>query len=281
MQESFFRRRRRQTSAPLAYQVYVSGSATFGTTSVLISGAKECVLIDAQFTKSEAVKLADMVERSGKSLTTILITHGHPDHYFGLATILTRFPEAKAYAAKPVVDEIGETMQAKVAQWKPLYKDDLTDAPVSPTEMVGNTIELEDNELRVSGAVQGDSDRCTYVYVRSLGLVAAGDVAFNGSHLWLADTDDVKRKAWLKTLGRIERLRPKVIVAGHKAADLTDDSKRVLAGMRAYIAEFDEALDASARPEEVIHWMQSEFPAHENLILLKYSAEAAFAPQKP
>jgi len=281
VQESFFRRRRRKASSNLTYQVYASGAASFGATSVLICGTKECVLIDAQFTKSEAGKVADMVERSGKKLTTILVTHGHPDHYFGVATILPRFPEAKAYAAKPVIDEIDETMTAKVAQWSPVLKDDLTDSPLAPEELIGNVIELDGEELRVSGAVQGDSNRCTYVHVPSLDLIAAGDVCFNGSHVWLADTDDVKRKAWLKTLDRMERLRPKVIIAGHKATGLTDDAKRVLAGMRTYIAEFDEAYIASARPEEIVHWMEAEFPAHENPIILKYSAEAAFAPQKP
>src|ERR1019366_10810391 len=51
------------------------------STSTLVTGDTQAVLIDAQFTESEITALGDMIEQTGKALTTIYITHGHYDHY--------------------------------------------------------------------------------------------------------------------------------------------------------------------------------------------------------
>ncbi len=66
--------------------------AIFPVSSVLVSGQHDAILIDAQFGKSQAAKVVDMVRASGKKLTTIYISHGDPDFYFGLDTVLAAFP---------------------------------------------------------------------------------------------------------------------------------------------------------------------------------------------
>jgi glyoxylase-like metal-dependent hydrolase (beta-lactamase superfamily II) len=53
------------------------------TTSTLITGATEAVLIDAQYLKDDIRDLGDLIERTGKKLTTIYVTHDHQDHYLG------------------------------------------------------------------------------------------------------------------------------------------------------------------------------------------------------
>ncbi|MGB6532478.1 MAG: MBL fold metallo-hydrolase [Candidatus Nitrosopolaris sp.] len=41
--------------------------------------------------------------RRGKNLTTIYVTHGHGDHFFGIGALLDRFPNARAVATPGVV----------------------------------------------------------------------------------------------------------------------------------------------------------------------------------
>ena len=43
-------------------------------------------------------QLADWIAASERRLSTIYITHGHPDHFFGLKLLRDPFPEARALA---------------------------------------------------------------------------------------------------------------------------------------------------------------------------------------
>src|SRR2546430_15210267 len=81
------------------------------TTSTLVAGQSESVLIDAQFIDSDIAALGDMIEASGTTLTTIYVTHGHADHYLGVGPLLDRFPGARAIATASVVDHIEKTLE--------------------------------------------------------------------------------------------------------------------------------------------------------------------------
>jgi len=41
-------------------------------------------------------QLADWLATTGKNLTEVYITHAHGDHFFGLNTVLDKFPKARA-----------------------------------------------------------------------------------------------------------------------------------------------------------------------------------------
>jgi glyoxylase-like metal-dependent hydrolase (beta-lactamase superfamily II) len=72
----------------------------FPTTSTLIYGEREAILVDAQFIKNDIDELGNLIEELGKTLTTIFITHGHPDHYFGIDVLAERFPGVRVVAAR-------------------------------------------------------------------------------------------------------------------------------------------------------------------------------------
>jgi glyoxylase-like metal-dependent hydrolase (beta-lactamase superfamily II) len=72
------------------------------TTSTLIHGERDAVLVDALMTKDESRALADWVVAAGKNVTAIFVTHAHGDHFFGAPAILERFPDARVVAAPSV-----------------------------------------------------------------------------------------------------------------------------------------------------------------------------------
>ena len=91
-------------AAELKLDVYNPGEAAiFPVSSVLVSGEKDAILVDAQFGKGQAEQLVQKIRASGKHLTTIYISHGDPDYYFGLDTLTAAFPDAKVLAPQPVV----------------------------------------------------------------------------------------------------------------------------------------------------------------------------------
>ena len=64
--------------------------------ATLIYGVRDAVLVDTFMTVTQANALADWVAARGRNLKTIYITHGHGDHWFGVATLLERFPECQS-----------------------------------------------------------------------------------------------------------------------------------------------------------------------------------------
>jgi glyoxylase-like metal-dependent hydrolase (beta-lactamase superfamily II) len=65
------------------------------STSTLIAGDQDAILVDALITTSEGQRLADWVKNSVKTPSLIFVTHGHGDHYFGAGPTLSTFPQAK------------------------------------------------------------------------------------------------------------------------------------------------------------------------------------------
>ena len=72
-------------------------SGTFSpTSSTLIMGETDAVLVDAQHIRSDVHALSDMIAQTGKRLTTIYVTHDHADHWYGIGQLVRRFPSARA-----------------------------------------------------------------------------------------------------------------------------------------------------------------------------------------
>src|SRR5438477_6426084 len=98
-------------------QVYNASENSFGVASVIVSGKTDAVLIDAQFTLADAEKVAQEIKNSGKKLTTLYVSHGDPDFYFGLEVFKKYFPEVTAYASPATVEHIKATAQKKLEVW--------------------------------------------------------------------------------------------------------------------------------------------------------------------
>jgi glyoxylase-like metal-dependent hydrolase (beta-lactamase superfamily II) len=241
--------------------------ATWPATSVsLLTGEKEAVLIDALITFAEAQHVVEWIRATGKQLITVYITHGHGDHFFGLNTILAAFPEAKAVALPEVVPFAQEDVGAgNMAFWNALFPDQIPDRPLLPEPLEGSVILLEGHELRPIMIGQSDTLPSSVVHVPDLDAVVGGDVAYNGIHCWLAQTDRAKRAEWIASLDRIAALNPRIIVAGHKAPDARDDDPQaILAATKSYIRDFDRLVTESTAPKELIDKMMQLHGARGN-----------------
>jgi glyoxylase-like metal-dependent hydrolase (beta-lactamase superfamily II) len=162
------------------------GEATWPATSVsLVSGEHDAVLIDAVFTPQDAGRVVDWVRATGKNLTTIYITHGHGDHFFGLNTILDAFPKARAVTAAAVVPDTQRELSPDLMDfWNTIFPGQIPEHPIVPDALDGDVIDLEGHELRIITVGQSDTNPSTIVYIPSLDAVISGDVAYNGIHQW-------------------------------------------------------------------------------------------------
>jgi glyoxylase-like metal-dependent hydrolase (beta-lactamase superfamily II) len=267
-----------EPAAPkLSLSVLTGSPEGFLVTSTLISGEKEAVLIDAQFTLADAKKVAEAVTASGKKLTTVYVTHSHPDHYFGLPVIKEAFPEAKLVALPATIAEIEKTWEKKVAQWKPPYKDGITDKPIIPEPLAGTSIDLEGEKIEIVGAKQGDDAQNSYVWIPSLSTVIAGDIVYDAVFPWTAETTPEQRKTWQSTLDEITALGAKTVVPGHQKPEQKQEPAN-LTFTRDYLTAYDEALASSKTAPELQSKVKAKYPDAALDVILKLGSEASLKP---
>lgn len=263
----------------LTATVHTGSAGGFLVTSTLIAGEKEAVLIDAQFTLADAHRLIADILESKKTLTTVYVTHGHPDHYFGLVAIKQAFPKVKIVATPTAVAAIQKSWKDKVKQWGALYGNLVPSQPIIPAPLTGKSITLEGQTLEIRGPAQGDSSDNTYVWIPSLKTVIAGDVVYNGVHAWLRETTAEQRKAWIKTLDEIGALAPTTVIAGHKDPKAKDDPA-ALRATREYIEAFDAAVASSKTSAEVQQKVKAKYGSYQLDVILQLGADAAIPPKK-
>lgn len=244
--------------APLRIEVFTGPETAFFATSSLIMGERTAILVDAQLTRSAGRELAEWIAGKGRQLLAIVITHQHPDHYFGAEEVLRLFPKAQLLAAPGVVEGILATVGAKVAQWKPVYGDDIPDHPMIPAPLLPQPLMIDRQLIRVLNLGQGDCGGSTVAYVPGSRTVVAGDFVYNGTHVWTADTDPAQREEWLHNLARVADLGAERVIAGHRAPGADDDAMRVIAFTGEYLQDFDRALAAHPDDAEALIAMVNE-----------------------
>jgi glyoxylase-like metal-dependent hydrolase (beta-lactamase superfamily II) len=247
------------SAAPLQIEVLQTSEASLTTSITLVKGEKEAALIDAPFTRADAHRVVAAVLDSGKTLTTIFITHDHPDHFFNVDVITDAFPNARVLAAPTVVDDIWRSIPLKLKRWGPVLGQNAPRHPTAPSPLEGDRFELEGHTLQVLGPMQGDHVHATAVWIADAKALIAGDLLFNEVHLWLGETLAPGRAQWLRSLDQLSALQPAVVVAGHKKPGLPDDASAI-AFTRKYLETFERAVRSSKNSAQLAQQLRAAFP---------------------
>ena len=187
--------------APIVH-TYRSGETGLFVNSYLVEGADGVVAVDAPLLLSDGRAFRARLEALGKPLLGVLVTHPHPDHYNTITELLAG-EEVPVIAHRDVDREIRAKDDAKRAQWGPMFGDEWPASATFPNRTVADEESVEFGDLRFTawdfGACESESET---VWLLDGGDTAfVGDLAFNGTHAYLADghTD-----AWLGAIDRAE-----------------------------------------------------------------------------
>ncbi|GES45999.1 MBL fold metallo-hydrolase [Rhizobium dioscoreae] len=234
--------------------------------STLICGERDAVLVDTFLTIEQTQTLSDWVAASRKNLTAIYVTHGHGDHFFGLAPLLERFPNARAVATPAVVEAMHEhLLPASVENfWRRLFPGQIPDRLLAAQPLENNELDLEGHKLLAVNVGRTDTAVSTCLYVPSAGLIVGGDVVYNGIHLYLGETTTESRIEWISALDRLEALTPRTVIAGHKVPENPDDP-RIIGETRQYIHDFNRLNDATTTARELYDAMLQLYPNRVNV----------------
>ncbi|PED52315.1 MBL fold metallo-hydrolase [Bacillus anthracis] len=247
-------------------------------TVTLIYGEQDAVLVDTFLTIEQNQNLIDWIAESGKNLTTIYITHGHGDHFFGINMILDRFPQAKAIATPDAVKAMREQIAPEYVEsfWNKLFPGQVPTSLITAEEIEEDEFYLEGNKLVVVNTGYTDTSNTTALHVPSINLVVGGDAVYNDIHLYMAETNKQTRLEWITVLDKLEALNPLTVVAGHKKPE-NDDNPKIITETRNYIQDFNKLEEITASSQELYAKMLELYPNRANPGSLWGSAKAAKA----
>ena len=252
------------------------------TTSAIVFGPTEAVLVDTQYMSADVDEVVRRIEATNATLTTIYVTHAHADHYFGLERLLERFPQARAVAAPVVASDIAAGNEANREQWSEMFNGEALDNTVIPEPLEGDTITVDGDALRAVVVGQADIPNNTVLHIPSLAAVVAGDVIYNGINPFLAASDADGWRGWLESIAKVAELDPRIIVAGHKRPELPDDDIAAsLGATSSYIHDFLTEVESASGARDLVDRMQRRYPDHGNPSALILSAVTALKRNQP
>ena len=160
--------------------------------------------------------IADIIPMR-KNLTHIYVSHFHPDHHFGLQVLKYAFPKARIVALPSVVKDIVFTSSDKTEMWAidrfgPMSIPRQTTVPMPLNEP---QLLLEGEEILVSDGWEGDSVNNSVVWIPSIKVVCATDVAFHYCHLWPIESNVARRVKWRESIARLREFDARIVIPGH------------------------------------------------------------------
>jgi glyoxylase-like metal-dependent hydrolase (beta-lactamase superfamily II) len=239
----------------LDYRIIDAADTSLNKTSVLVTGESDAVVVDAAFTRADGHRIVAAVLDSGKRLTTVLITAGDPDFYFGAEVIADAFPEAVFLAPSDVIEHIRDTYDKKLAAWAHLGAN-LPTRLVEIEPLTASSVAVDDAFLDVRRGSTALGDRAWYVFEPAERALLGGVLLFVGLHVWTADSATPELRAeWLRVLDDLDALDPAFVVAGHRVAGAPTDAtaiRHTAEYLRFFEKTVAESADAATAEERLL-----------------------------
>jgi glyoxylase-like metal-dependent hydrolase (beta-lactamase superfamily II) len=243
--------------------------------STLIYGAQDAVLTDPGFTADRAGALGDWVAAKDRNLTDIFVTHGHGDHWFAAGLLADRFG-ARVVATPGTIAQMHVSVAARPLLWDRVYPG-IPPSPVTAVTVPDNRLTLEGHDLVMVEVGHADTDDNSVLHVPDLALVVAGDVIYNGAHVYLGESVTVGGFGpWRDAIDQVEALRPRHIVAGHQNKHLDDDARRTIAETRRYLDDADDLLKTQPAAVGFFNAKIERYPDHLARTVLWAGASAIY-----
>src|SRR3954454_15805524 len=241
-------------------------------TATLITGEREAMLVDAGFTRADGHRLVGEILDSGRTLTTVFISHADPDFYWGAEVIADAFPETEIVATPLVIEHIGDAYAGKLAAWEAVGVN-------RPTRLVDlaaltDDINLEGQVVQLKGGHAALPDR-HYLWQAEHRAIVGGVLLFQNEHVWVADTATPEsRAAWVTLLDEMAALDPQLVVPGHRLPGTAADASAVTA-TRDYLIAFEEELGKAADGAALTEALVKRYPNNGMLIAAQLGAKVA------
>lgn len=248
----------------------------------IIETKNKLIVIDAQFLLPHAKEVRDYINSLNKPIECLIISHSHPDHWFGSEL----FADTKIYALKEVKAEIEQIGDILIKKYQFLNQS----ASLIPVKKTVPSYILEEGTLTIDGIdmaikkVTGtEADTITMIEIPKDKVLIALDVVYSDCHIFLAQ-DDNDRVNWIKTLEELKGNNYALVLGGHGSPT----TNKVFAEMVQYIKDASECLkkvtsenkDNKEKSQEYKKYIKGKYPNYKAEALIDITTSYLFPENK-
>jgi len=258
---------------PLKFRVFLHSYLGFNSNSTLIYGERDAILVDASQLLSDTHRMIAEIIPMRKNLTHIYVSHFHPDHHFGLQVLKHAFRNARIVALPSVVKDIVFTSSDKIELWAidRFGPDDIPRKTTIPMPLSEPRLTLEGEEVLLSDDWEGDSANNSVVWIPSIKVACATDIAFHDCHLWPIESNDARRVKWRKSINKLREFDARIVIPGHcdhqkirimeeVQADGTRSYDDCVDWSLQYLDKYEEVYDTAKTGAEMVSAMTKFYP---------------------
>ncbi len=226
--------------------------------SAILMTADEALVIDAQFLRPDALAVLSIIKGSGRKLTSILITHGHPDHVWGAVELLKQYPDAKVYARQLILDEIRLEFRARLLRWTEDFPEHLPTSLFDIQPLVGNTFNFSGHEIEVIDLQPAETINATAYYIPELKTYIGGDQIFYKYHAYIGAGLNYP-EVWIKSIETIKNgYDIDLVIPGHGPAG----DASVLDSAIEYLEEYASVYKPLQKQSVMVRHMLERYPEY-------------------
>ncbi len=177
----------------------------------IIETENHLIVVDTQMLLPYAKEVKAFIDRLNKPIAKVIISHSHPDHWFGTSV----FEGEKIYAIKEVISELDEIGAESIERNRQALGDLV---PTQEEAVLPNLIldegdfEVDGVTIRVAKVADTESSFITTLELVEQGVIITQDIVYNGIHLFVAQQE---LENWKEVLANLNGRDWNLILPGH------------------------------------------------------------------
>ncbi|MBQ7496530.1 MAG: MBL fold metallo-hydrolase [Selenomonas sp.] len=164
--------------------IYSAGEDGCRANSYIVETTSHLLIIDTQYLLPYAEKVKAMAVRLDKPIARVIITHAHPDHWFGTSV----FAGEQIYALPTVRAEMAKDAITAFQRNKPRLGDKIGDEAVLPNYTLekGNFV-VDGVEFYVHEILNTETSSLAVLEIPAEKILFASDLVYAHTHIYVAD----------------------------------------------------------------------------------------------
>ena len=260
---------------PVVHRFPVEEESAF-VNAYLVEAAAGVVAVDSLLTVSDSRAMRQALERLGKPLQAVLMTHSHPDHYAGLAQLVAE-DDVPIIAPQGVIDTIARDDPVKDAIVGPMFGEEWPSTRIFPTTPIrdGESVTFDGVQFTVIDLGPSESPHDSpWILGAEAKTVFLGDQIYDHRHCFLADGF---YEQWLENIEKLRARFPSDAVfhighGGPVGGEMWDWQRGYIETFVAAVSEVDWTEPEPAKAAVVARMKEYE-PIDELQFLMELSIE--------